>query len=444
MGTRLFDSAGVMKGYAKQPNVRLYDSDGEAWDRYKGEAQYKLIVGVEWNQATDTWTRIDSDGAEWSGLTRASFDSWYPWMGMRRVNMAADGSINNVFGDTAYKEDGTNGRVMVQIPKFWVKSEETSANKYRWWIANYAASGFEVHPAFNQRVGGSVASPTGTVADYIYISAYEADGYDDSGTFKAHSRSGVTPMTGEVSYTDMPNAGVLTIAYARTYCENIGTGWGMLNVHSLEVMQLLFMIEYGNMDSQTELGRGVVDLAAGTGFAGVNTGASSINSLLGANGTGAGTNGLAGEAADGDVPVAYRWIENPWGNIWKFIDGYEAVDAAYHILNKTGAWDNVGVGLWDSDDYDASIAAPITSDGYISNIVYEAVLKYLLIASAVVGSDATCIPDYFYAHDATETNIPLAGGNWSNSSSAGLGCLLSFSVASFSDRGVGCRLEFIG
>jgi len=326
---------------------------------------------------------------------------------------------------------------MVQIPKFWVKSEETSANKYRWWIANYAATGFEVHPAFNQRVGGSVAVPTGTVADYIYISAYEADGYDDAGTFKAHSRSGKQPMTGGVSYTDMPNAGVLTIAYARTYCENIGTGWGMLNIWSLSAMQLLYMIEYGSMDSQTDLGRGVVDLASGTDFAGVNTAAASINSNLAANGTGAGT------GTDGEVPIAYRWIENPWGNVWKFIDGYEAVDAAYHILNKTWAWDKPGPSDWDSDDYDASTAAPITSDGYVSNLLYETLTKFLLIAEAVAGADSTHIPDYFYAHDTEETNILRAGGSWYNGSDVGLSCLTSSDDASAAFRLFGCRLEAI-
>ena len=444
MGTRLFAPDGTMKGYAKQAGVRLYDKDGNGRDRYKGEAQ-SLIVGVEWNQATDTWTRIDADGAERSGLNRAAFDVMNPWQGMRRVNLAANGTVTNVFGDGAYEEDGTNGRVMVQIPKFWVKSEETSANKYRWWIANYAASGFEVHPAFNQRTASAPA-------DYIYISAYEADGYDDAGTFKAHSRSGKVPMTGGVSYTDMPNAGVLTIDYARTFCTNIGTGWGLLNIWSLAALQLLHMIEYGNLDSQTNIGRGVVDLASGVDFAGVNTGAASINSLLGANGTGAGTNGLAGEpatglageAADGDLSIAYRWIENPWGNVYKFVDGYEAVDAAYHILKATGVWDNSGPSVWDSDDYDASTGAPITSDGYVSNILYEAALKYLFIAEAVAGADSTHIPDYLYAHDNGETNILLAGGYWNNGSHAGLSYLNSLNVVSYSARKIGCRLEFIG
>jgi len=431
MGTRLFAADGTMKGYAKMPGVRVYNSNGEATTNDIGQ-QVDLIVGVEWNQGTDTWTRIDADGVEWGGLARASFDHFLPWAGMRRVNMAADGSINNVYGDAGYKEDGTNGRVMVQIPKFWVKSEETSANKYRWWIANYAASGFEVHPVFNQRTASAPA-------DYIYVAAYEADGYDDSGTFKLHSRSGKQPVTGTTGepYPDLPSDS-LTIDQARTYAENIGSHWGIENIWTMAAIQMLYMIEYGNMDSQTGIGRGIVDKASGTGFAGELTAASSINSNLGDNGTGTGT------GTDGLVPIAYRWIENHWGNAWKFIDGYEAVDAAYHILKATGGWTNSGPSVWGSGDYDASTATPITTDGYLSNIVYEAALKYLLIASAVAGSDSTYIPDYFYAHDAGEVNILLAGGNWSCASHAGLSCLYSGFVASGSSRDVGCRLEFIG
>ena len=388
------------------------------------------VVGVEWNQATDTWVRIDKNGDEIL-LNRSRFDDLLPWAGMRRVNLAVDGTINAIHGEADYEEDGTNGRVMVQIPKFWVKSEETVANKYRWWISDHAVSGFEVHPAFNQRA-------TSPPADYLYVSAYEADGYDDGGTFKAHSRSGVQPMTGGVSYTDMPNAGHLDIDEARTYCTNIGSYWGMMNIWSLSAIQLLFMVEYGNLDSQTAIGRGIVDKAAGVGFAGELTAAASINSNLGGNGTGAGT------GTDGVVPIAYRWIENPWGNVWKFIDGYEAVDAAYHILKATGGWTNSGPSIWGAGDYDASTATPITADGWISNIEYESVLKYLLIPAAVGGSSSAYIPDYFYAHGATETNILLAGGGWFSGSSAGLGCLASNCVASSSGRNVGTRLEFVG
>jgi hypothetical protein len=74
-------------------------------------------------------------------------------------------------------------------------------------------------------------------------------------------------------------------------------------------------IEYGTLDIQTALGKGIVDLASGTGFAGKNTGADSIDSRLGTNGTG------TGSGTNGQTPVCWRGIENPYGNVWEFMAG---------------------------------------------------------------------------------------------------------------------------
>ncbi|MEA3311563.1 MAG: hypothetical protein U9Q76_05030, partial [candidate division WOR-3 bacterium] len=245
--------------------------------------------------------------------------------------------------------------------------------------------------------------------------------------------------TGEVSYPDMPNAGHFDIEEARTYAENIGSHWGLMNIWSLSAVQLLFMVEYGSMHSQTLLGRGIVDKASGSDFAGENTGAFNIDDHLGHNGTGRGYG-----ADDGLVPICYRWIENLWGNTWSFIDGYAAVDAAYRILKADGSATNFGESGWGVNDYDTSTATPITSDGYISNIEHEALLKYMLIPAAVAGSTSTYIPDYFWAHDAGETNILLAGGYWGIGSKAGLGCLNSRHDVAYSYRLIAARLEFMG
>ena len=88
--------------------------------------------------------------------------------------------------------------------------------------------------------------------------------------------------------------------------------------------------------------------------------------------------------------------------------------------------------------------APIQVDGYIQDIEWDRVMKYLFIASDTTGgSAATYIPDYLYAHDAGETNILLAGGDWANASAAGLGFLTSNCVASYSARHFGARAEYI-
>lgn len=381
------------------------------------------IIGVEWNQGTDTWTRINENGDE---VDAPDFTALSPWQDITRVNLAADGTVNARLGTAGFALDGSNGEVMVEIPKFWVKSTNPSANVYRWWIADGPVSGFEVHPAFFQ--GG------GTERDHLYIGAYEAWGYDDSGTFKLGSKTGVQPVTG-TPYTDLPG-NHLDLGEARTYAQNIGSGWNLINVWSWAALQLLGMIFWGNMDSQTELGRGIVDKASGSGFAGENTGHDDIDNQLDSlgNGTGTGTDGL--------TPICLFYLENLWGNAWSFVDGFNAVDAEYRLINRDGSGtfaDTLAGG-----DYEASVAAPITSDGYVDNIEYEDLLQYQLIAKSVSGSDSTYIPDYMWGHDAGKTNILRAGAHGHNGSQAGLGALDANAVASHSGRKLGARLEFIG
>ena len=233
-----------------------------------------------------------------------------------------------------------------------------------------------------------------------------------------------------------PTGRTVTITHARTLSGNIGAGWGLFNIWSLSAVQLLFYIEYAGADSQMLVGRGIVDKVGGTGFNGEVSGYDSCDSNIGVNGTGAGT------GVNGFTPIAYRGIENLWGNIWQFIDGYEAVDAEYRLINRdgSGTFANPIAG----GDYEASLAAPIVADGYISNIVYEDLLKYVFIAAAVAGSSSTYLYDYWYAHNATETNILLAGGGWNDSVHAGVGFRHSFDVAAGADRAIGARLEFIG
>jgi hypothetical protein len=472
------------------------------------------VIGVEWNQGTDTWTRIDENGNT-LGHT-PDFDTLSPWKDIIRVTIDSDGRITDWASDgkgTGIILDGSGSdEVFVQIPRFYVKASNPLSNVYRWWVSSVPMAGYKLHPAFNQRGMGTFGG-----TDFIYIGAYDAGiGYEShtSTTKVFQSRSGVQPYTGtadciwEVDFdagnneptvgdelsngteagfylvdycvtsgswagndaagkllmrkpgdnacswandetiTNVTQSNTLatvdtnvtgetaTIETCRTYAGNIATGFGLMNIWSLSAIRMLYYIEYAGADSQTDVGKGVVDKANGIGFNGELTGADSIDSNLASSGTGAGT------GTDGETPIAYRGIENLWGNIWQFIDGYEAVDAEYRIINRdgSGTFANPIAG----GDYEASFATPITSNGWQSNIEWEDLLALLLIPSAVAGSSSSYLYDYFYAHDATETNILRAGSNWTSGALAGIGYLSSLNVSTYSSRYVGGRLEFIG
>jgi len=397
-------------------------------------------LGIEWNITNDTWTYIDLDGNA-LGFT-PDFTQRAPWNQIRRCNVNAAGEVVAYWGDSDYQHTPTNNdvNVMVEFPRTWVADQYyTKSNGdvvYRAWVANYNASGLSLHPWFNQ--GDETAR-------HKYLSAYEASAYSDDGgtTWYLASRSGVTPAHGNGDYSGL-NGNTLShfdIEEARQYAQNIGTNWQQNTIWGYGLHRILSMIYLGSMDFQSQVGRGIVDKDSGSGFNGENTGADSIDGQLSEANLGTAT----GTGSDGYTPVSILWVENPYGNIWTFVDGYEALDSEYRILRRDGEWGNVGPAAWGSSDYETSQASPLTDDdGYIDDIEDEELLRGLLIPASTAGSDSTYIPDYFWSHDSGENNILLSGGRWSHGSGAGLGYLNSVNGVGGSGRLIGARLEFIG
>jgi hypothetical protein len=387
------------------------------------------VIGIKWDASESSpelqWIDIDGNPIT---IPDSYFEA-HPVFGnmWRCVINTTTGTItygNNARGD-GLDLTGASGNVMVQIPKFYVKFDNTSTER-SWWISPYNLTGFELMPAFVQRGGNEL--------DGLYVSAYDAAGYDDSGTFKLKSGTGLTPVTGGVSYPDLPDDR-FDIDDAELYAGNIGSGYGCMNIWTMSAIRLLFYTEMGSLDSQSALGRGVVDLISGTGFVGVLCGADSADTNISTNGTGAGT------GTDGETPIVYRGIENLWGNVWQFVIGYNAVDSEYRITKQDGT--GTLSGDLAAGEYDVSSSAPIQTDGYQSGLDTDDTLALLFIPGAAVGSSSTYLCDYLYAHDAGETNILLFGGDWHSGSAAGVGYLYSPYVSSYSSRPVGARFEYL-
>lgn len=139
------------------------------------------VVGVQINYSAGTNTRL----AGAIGLTPgASFDKFKMFGGRKRCNVADDGTILAYYGDDGYKEDGSNGQVMVYQPKVYYLILPLIYDKiddvvggYHLRKANYYVSlaerpGFKLHPAFINENGEEV--------DYILKSAFEGSIYDVS------------------------------------------------------------------------------------------------------------------------------------------------------------------------------------------------------------------------------------------------------------------------
>ena len=346
---------------------------------------------------------------EYKVIDRTYFDTIAPWKDIKRCVVLDNGTVNYYLdandstkkedGNTA-KLDGSDGQVMVEIPKFWWKWEVgtvESKRTFRWYISDVAKQGFEVHPAFfRDRNGDGIAEEV----DKRYYSAYM--GYKN-GT-KLESRSGVMPTASQ------------TIDTFRTQAQARGNGWGIVDYHLLHAVQLLYLLEYGHFDSQTKIGRGYVD----GNSAYVNTGSTNQYG-----------NKSFGETT-GKKQMSYRGIEDFYGNFYYWIDGI-VTNAQYNVLIGNKNFNDNGTGY-------NLITTGITSNtaGYIGDIHDNQSLGFL-IKSSTGGSSTNKLYDYGYLY---ASRVAYFGGVRSDGSVAGAFMLHLFSAASVSNASISARLAF--
>jgi len=420
----------------------------DPWEPLIENESDSLVCGVLWNRTSTspTLSRIDENGDAISPTT-LSFNKHPLWGNIRRCTLDASGNAS--YGTNA-KGDGltlTSDYCMVEIPGCYAGSFREGNYQglllgTRPFESDYVTSVW--HPAFYRRDRTGVKSPK------LYLGAYEAS--DNGGTVSADattatryatswtglkltSKSGVAPLTGH------DTSG--TMAQFETAANSIGTNWGIQSFWTQCLLQSLFYIEYASFNSQSALAPGRTNATNKTALA---TGQG--NALMGTNGTGGGTDQQA---------VCYRGIENPWGNIWKFIIGFNSVDAAYNVMKRDGTGSLADI--LTSGNYEQTTGiTPLngTSNisgtdggnychGYVSDLVFSDPLKLAFIPSALSGSETTYLTDYFYSHTAgiSQTGILLAGGHWTYAGRAGVGILDAARAASYVHSAVGARLEFI-
>jgi len=363
-----------------------------------------ILYGVSWDTSTGVVTRIDNA----AGLTQSDFNTLAPWSDLQRCDLSPAGVINAYYGNAGYTENGTNGQAMVQIPAFYYRMTTTTSG-FTFEIATGAAPGFTLHPAFyRDRTGSGVASAVA----YRYCSAYEGV---SNGTI-LQSIIGSVPTASE------------DIDTFRGLAQAIGNGWGVSDFNLMYALQLLYLIEYASFDSQTELGQGYT---ASTNTAPIATGATS--SLGNTSTVGSDSAQTTGTAA-----MSYRGVENWYGNIFKWLDGYVTSGTSgttpITIMIGNAAFNDTGSGYTTS--YTSS-ADWTNGGGYESDIWGVPALGFT--PNAFAGSSTTGLFDYGFLASGC---LPLFGGNWEPGVNAGAFSLDVGSSAASVYSDVGARLAF--
>lgn len=165
----------------------------------------------------------------WKNYGNNDFDQAYPWCGMKRCNLCIkDGKTKIIYeGEEGYSEDGSNGNVMVEIPKFYTKREVTDGYETIA-VSGVQHDGYQLDPAFIGKDGSEL--------EYIYVGAYLGSKQEGE---KMQSISGAFP---EVK---------MYLNDAVISAENNGSGYGEIDYVTYAALQKLFIIETGNINSSS-------------------------------------------------------------------------------------------------------------------------------------------------------------------------------------------------
>lgn len=370
------------------------------------------------------------------------FDNIYPWSDIITYNYdTTNKKITAYYGEPEFKFDGSNGEVLTRIPEFWYKREVKGDYEYIY-ISDYSRAGYKHSKEFSVgRYGISV----------------DADG-------KAHSYSGTIPAYNK------------TIAEFRTLATGVGDGFCQMDTRYF-ILQLLYLVEYADYNSQSKLGRGVSEwfnqkaLIAENNVNRIIT-ANSNNMYVGRNisiGTSdAWNNAVASERTitriedysngsvtgkavyfdgaavniaitnhiwgigqksgqcdelgmksgtlnnDGRHSMIYRGIENVFSNMFTAIDGLNIKDYVAYICDDPTQYA--------SDKFTAPYKALgytnlQTSDVYISKLGYDENNPEIALPIEANGSSATGTCDYYWCN--TGNKIAFVGGYFNHGAGGG-------------------------
>ena len=430
------------------------------------------ILGLHADFENKVFTRL---GAA-DGLNAGSDFDAFPMYGQRRrVVVGSDGVIIDGYSPEDVGESDTDVDVMVYQPKFYYKvvplklEKQSSGLGYHIRKANYYISstphaGFKPHPLFFDKNGNEI--------DYVLFSAYEAsymwrrqvstsgtdfryvdsifhDGVDTDTTIDTtavlKSLPGVKPISGQ--YKALTKANMENCALRKS------SNWHLDTIQSVSANQLLMAIEYGTFNTQAAIGLGIVNNS--------DSGSNNCSSLTGS--TAAETfntaSGMASETiydvagieipfnTNGNVAVSYRGMENPWGNIWKQVNGINIWGDGTMNGGQVYIADNFNFNECShSGDYKPAGFTIANAAGYISAFGYgDEAYDWLFMPSETAGNSSVPVSDNYYGVPNLNNSYRVLryGGRWSDGYTTGGFCCSCGSPTGNYSSDAGGRLLFV-
>ena len=271
-----------------------------------------------------------------------------------------------------------DGNAMVYIPAFYVAQKRSGTKQY-FYVSDKAKTGFVKHLGAGKYVG------------------------------RYHTNSNGYSVTDYGPWVDASRAG------ARSQAKRHGSKYHLYDFATYCAIIFLYLVEFADWNCQSKIGRGYVD---------------NNNSAISSGGTD-GMKYHTGRAAgtDGKTAVQYRWIENLWGNVRQWVDGFNANGTtAYYCTDPSKYADDTATGYTN--------IGTLPGSGWIKDLTVTD--NGLLIPKTTGGSETTYIPDY--VGSSSGWRVLCVGGHWSDGTYAGLLCFNANDASSYSSSSISARL----
>ena len=312
-----------------------------------------------------------------TGSGSSPFDSYAPWSGMKECNLNASGTVTAWKGDSSFAR--TNNYTMVFVPEFYVAAKRNGTKQY-FYVSDKPKTGMTKHPGSGKYVG------------------------------RYHMNNNGYSVTGYSPYYNM------TRATARNKAKSVGSKFHLYDFATYCAIIFLYIVEFADWNCQSKIGQGYTN--------------SNNSSAISSGGTDSMTyhTGRA-SGTDGKTDVQYRWIENLWGNVFQWVDGFNANGkTAYYCTDPSKYADDTANGYTNI----GTLPAP----GYIKDLTVTD--NGLLIPKTSGGSGTTYIPDYM--RSSSRWCVLYVGGGWNYGSAAGLLSFVALYASSFSRSDISARL----
>ena len=257
--------------------------------------------------------------------------------------------------------------------------------------------------------------------DKIYIGRYHACLNNN----KMYSSSGKTPMVSQ------------TLAQHRTYATNRGTGYTDIGICDDILLQCLYLLIVKNFNSQSAVGRGIVDTNAKH-----NTGEANTFGWL---------NGGSSNRTNGNTAICCLGLENFWGNIFVWEDGIIKTPVSGNVSQQTitmaqyaDQYNSNGSGYEIITTQTYAQLANYYQNGFMGRVA--GVPKFIFLpnsstVSASGRSESTYMCDWHHI-ELSATTISHFGGSWDTGLYAGAFYRALDNAPSSAHGNVGSRLVF--